>query len=67
MVGKTRDLALFNLAIDGRLRGFDPGALRIRDVAQGGQLLARGGVVQHKTGDPVRFEAIEHIRDAVRD
>ena len=67
MPGKTRDLALFNLAIDGKLRGYDLGALRIRDVAQGGEVLARGGVVQHKTGDPLRFEAIEHTRDAVRD
>jgi integrase len=65
MAGKTRDMALFNLAIDSKLRGCDLVALRVRDVAHGGHVLARASVVQHKTGEPVRFELTEHTRDAV--
>jgi integrase len=65
MAGKTRDLALFNLAIDSKLRGCDLVALRVRDVAHGGHVLARASVVQHKTGEPVRFELTEHTRHAV--
>jgi integrase len=65
MAGKIRDLALFNLAIDSKLRGCDLVALRVRDVAHGGHVLARASVVQHKTGEPVRFELTEHTREAV--
>jgi integrase len=65
MACKTRDLALFNLAIDSKLRGCDLVALRVQDVAHGGQVLARASVVQHKTGEPVRFELTEHTREAV--
>ena len=57
--GRTRDLALFNLAIDSKLRGCDLVALRVRDVAHGEQVLSRTSIVQHKTGAPVRFELTE--------
>jgi integrase len=64
---RTRDLALFNLAVDSKLRGCDLLSLRVFDVAHGGHVLARASVVQHKTGEPVRFELTEQTRDTVRD
>jgi integrase len=66
MAGKTRDLALFDLAIDSKLRGCDLVRLRVRDVAHEDHVLARASVVQHKTRAPVRFELTEQTRDAVR-
>ena len=53
---RTRDLALFNLAIDSKLRGCDLVALRVDDVAPNGYALDRTNVRQRKTGRPVRFE-----------
>ena len=49
---KLRDLALFNLAIDSKLRGCDLVALRVRDVAHGGTVAHRAIVLQHKTQQP---------------
>ena len=66
MAGKTRDLALFNLAIDSKLRGCDLISLRVRDVAHGGHVLSRASVIQQKTHEPVRFELTEQTRDALR-
>ena len=63
--GGVRDLALFNLAIDSKLRGCDLVGLRVGDVAHGGNVLPRTTVVQHKTGRPVQFELTNHTRDAV--
>ena len=54
--GRTRDLALFNLAIDSKLRGCDVVAVRVDDVAPNGYTLDRATVRQKKTGRPVRFE-----------
>src|SRR5881296_4772907 len=54
--GRTRDLAMFNLAIDSKLRGCDVVALKVGDVAPSGYPLARATVRQRKTGGPVRFE-----------
>ena len=51
-----RDLAMFNLAIDSKLRGCDLVNLRVRDIAHGGQVLTRAMVVQRKTQRPVQFE-----------
>ncbi len=45
MTGKTRELALFNLAIDSKLRGCDLVALRVRDIAHGNHVVARASVV----------------------
>jgi integrase len=64
---RTRDLAMFNLAIDSKLRGCDVVALRVEDVAPNGYALARATVRQTKTGRPVRFELTEHTRQAVDD
>ena len=54
MEGLTRDLALFNLAIDSKLRGCDVVAVRVDDVAPNGYSLDRATVRQRKTGRPVR-------------
>src|SRR5690348_18372757 len=56
MDGEVRDLAMFNLAIDSKLRGCDVVALRVEDVAPTGYALERATVRQKKTGQPVRFE-----------
>jgi hypothetical protein len=58
--GRTRDLALFNLAIDSKLRGCDVVAVRVADVAPNGYTLDRATVRQKKTGRPVRFELAQH-------
>ena len=65
--GQTRDLAIFNLAIDSKLRGCDVVALRGEDVAPGGYTLDRATVRQKKTGQPVRFEMTEQTRQSVDD
>lgn len=49
----VRDLALFNLAIDSKLRGCDLVSLRVRDVTHGNQILPRAMVIQRKTQRPV--------------
>jgi integrase len=65
--GRTRDLAMFNLAIDSKLRGCDVVAIRVDDVAAGGYTADRATVRQKKTGRPVRFELSEQTRQAVDD
>ena len=67
MDGRTRDLAMFNLAIDSKLRGCDVVALRVEDVAPSGYSVDRATVRQKKTGRPVRFELTEQTRQAVDD
>jgi integrase len=63
--GRIRELALFNLAIDSKLRGCDVVGLRVEDIAPNGYAVARAMVRQKKTGRPVRFELTEHTRQAV--
>jgi len=63
--GKTQDLALFNLAIDSKLRGCDFVAIRVDDVAPSGYAIDRATVRQKKTGRPVRFELTEQTRQAI--
>lgn len=65
--GQTRDLAMFNLAIDSKLRGCDVVALKVGDVAPSGYALDRATVRQKKTGQPVRFEMSEQTRQSVDD
>jgi integrase len=65
--GRVRDLALFNLAVDSKLRGCDVVAIRVEDVAAGGYTADRATVRQKKTGRPVRFELSEQTRQAVDD
>ncbi len=64
---KLRDLALFNLAIDSKLRGCDVVAIRVDDVAPNGHAIARATVRQRKTGRPVRFELTEQTRQAINE
>jgi hypothetical protein len=60
--GWTRDLAMFNLAIDSKLRGCDDVALKVDDIAPSGYAVNRATVRQKKTGQPVRFELTELTR-----
>src|SRR6516164_4930082 len=63
--GKIRDLAMFNLAIDSKLRACDVIALKVEDVAPNGYAADRATIRQKKTGQPVRFELSEQTRQAV--
>src|SRR5205809_5519167 len=65
--GRVRDLAMFNLAIDSKLRGGDVVAMRVEDVAASGYTADRAAVRQKKTGRPVRFELSEQTRQAIDD
>jgi integrase len=65
ILGKTRDLALLNMAIDSKLRSCDLVALRISDVVVAGNVRERAVIVQQKTGRPVQFELTEQTREAV--
>jgi integrase len=69
---RKRDLAMFNLAIDSKLRGCGAAphgvvALKVEDIAPHGYAVERATVRQKKTGVPVRFEVTEHTRQAVDD
>jgi site-specific recombinase XerD len=65
MEHRTRELALFNLGIDSKLRGCDLTALRVRDVYQHDHVATRAMVLQHKTQRPVQFEITPPAREAV--
>ena len=62
---RGRELALFNLAIDSKLRACDLVGLRVHDVVQGRGVVSRAMVMQKKTQRPVQFEITEQTRDAV--
>ena len=62
---RYRELALFNLAIDSKLRGCDLVGLRVHDLVQGSRVAPRTIVMQKKTRRPVQFEVTEQTRDAV--
>lgn len=57
--GRLRDLALFDIALDSKLRGCDVVSLRVADVVAAGTLRRRAAVIQQKTGRPVHFEITE--------
>ena len=59
---RVRDRALFDLAIDSKLRGCDLVKIRIRDVVAGPEIRTRAIVVQQKTGRPVQFEITSDVR-----
>tara|TARA_R110002012_G_scaffold85709_3_gene213609 strand:- start:1899 stop:2537 length:639 start_codon:yes stop_codon:yes gene_type:complete len=63
--GSKRDLALFNLAIDSKLRGCDLVSLKVEDVQVSGRIRERTTIVQRKTGRPVQFELTEPTRKSV--
>ena len=64
---RKRDLALFNLAIDSKLRGCDVVSLKVGDIAPNGSAMDRATVQQRKTGRPVKFEITEQARQSVDD
>jgi integrase len=65
--GRIRDLAMFNLAIDSKLRGCDVVALRVGDIAPNGNTIDRATIRQRKTGQSVKFELTEQTRQTVDD
>ena len=67
MKHRKRDLALFNLAIDSKLRGCDLVSLRVDDIAAGGRVRDRATIIQHKTCRPVQFEIMEQTRASVQE
>jgi integrase len=64
---RTRDFALFNLAIDSKFRGCDVVALRVEDVAPNGYAVDSATIRRKKTGRPVKFELTDQTRQAVDD
>lgn len=65
LANKDRDLALFNLAIDSKLRACDLTKLRVRDIAHGDHVSTRAIVLQQKTQRPVQFEITAQTRASV--
>lgn len=66
MERRTRELALFNLGIDSKLRGCDLVALKVRDVCHGDQVASRAVVMQHRTQRPVQFEITAATREVLQ-
>jgi len=64
---RKRDPAMFNLAIDSKLRGCDVVALKVEDIAPHGYAVDRATVRQKKTGRPVRFELTKQTRQTLDD
>jgi len=59
---RLRDRALFDLAIDSKLRGCDLVRMKIGDIVSGGQIRTRAIVMQQKTSRPVQFELVADAR-----
>ena len=62
---RTRDLALFNLAIDSKLRSCDLVRIRVIDISHGTTIASRAMVMQQKTHQAVRFEITEQTRESI--
>jgi len=62
----TRELAMFNLAIDSKLRSCDLVKLKVRDISTGGGIAKRAMVLQQKTKKPVQFEITEQTRESLK-
>ena len=67
VAGRTRDLALFDLALDSKLRGCDLVRLRVSDLLAPAGLKRRVMILQQKTGRPVQFEVTDQTRRSVAD
>ena len=65
LANRKRELALFNLAIDSKLRSCDLVKLRVRDVCHGDRVAPRAIIMQQKTQRPVQFEITEQTRDSL--
>src|SRR5258708_3527699 len=66
MQDRVRELALFDLGIDSKLRGCDFVRIRVRDVCHGDRVASRAMVMQQKTHRPVQFEITLPTREAVQ-
>jgi len=64
MENRVRELALFNLGIDSKVRGCDLVALKVRDVCHGDQIASRAVIMQHKTQRPVQ-SGLNEVDDAL--
>ena len=62
---RSRDLALFNLAIDSKLRSCDLVKIRVRDISHGETIASRAMVMQQKTQQAVQFEITEQTRESI--
>ena len=62
IAGRVRDPALFDIALDSKLRGCDVVSLRVADIVAAGAVRRRAIVIQQKTGRPVQFEITEQSR-----
>ena len=62
---RVRDRAMFDLAIDSKLRGCDIVKIRTGDLISGGRVRSRASVIQRKTGRPVQFELLEPARASI--
>jgi integrase len=67
LANHKRDLALFNLALDSKLRGCDLVSLMVSDVQTGDEIRPRAKIIQKKTGKPVQFEITKQTREALID
>jgi len=67
MLKRKRDLALFNLAIDSKLRGCDLVKLKVAEVYTGNQVVSRAMIQQQKTGQTVQFELTDQTRKSVQE
>ena len=65
MQSRKRELALFNLGLDSKLRGCDLVKLRVRDVCHGLAIASRATIMQQKTHRPVQFELTAATREAL--
>jgi integrase len=65
LASNLRDLALFNVAIDSKLRGCDLVSLKVIDLLRDDRIRERVSVVQSKTNKPVQFELAENTREIV--
>ena len=67
LAGKVRDLALFNLAIDSKLRSCDLVKLKLSDITHGGVVQSRAMIMQQKTHQPVQFEITHQTRESIKE
>ena len=65
LAGHSRNLALFNLAIDSKLRACDLVSLRVKDISHGSHISKRASILQQKTQSPVQFEITDPTRDVL--
>lgn len=64
---RRRDLALFNLALDSKLRACDLTRIKVKDVLHGDQVVTRATILQQKTQQPVQFEITSQTRSSILD